>query len=67
MTPEEYWNQDQQHQDQKFYTAFCLLGAACSDYAVGMDLQAERKLNWAATALYYSMVHCVGGLRVSRQ
>jgi len=45
MTPEEYWNQDPQHQDQKFYTAFCLLGTACSDYAVGMDLQTERKLN----------------------
>ncbi len=34
MTPEEYWNQDVRHQDQKFYAAFCLLGAACNDCAV---------------------------------
>lgn len=58
MTPEKHWNQDAQHQDQKFYTAFCLLGSACSDYAVGIDLRRKKKLNWAATALYYSLVHC---------
>lgn len=58
MTPEEYWSQDARHQDQKFYAAFCLLGSACSDYAVGIDLRSEKKLNWAATALYYSLVHC---------
>lgn len=58
MTPEEYWNQDIQRQDQKFYTAFCLLGAACSDYAVGIDLRRQMKLNWSATALYYFLVHC---------
>lgn len=58
MTPEEYRNQDVRHQDQKFYTAFCLLGSACNDYAVGVDLRREQKLNWAATALYYSLVHC---------
>ncbi len=58
MTPKEYWNQDIERQDQKFYTAFCLLGAGCSDYAVGIDLLRQKKLNWAAMALYYSMVHC---------
>lgn len=58
MTPEEYWNQDIKHQDQRFYTAFCLLGAACSDYAGGIDLARQKKLNWAAMALYYSLVHC---------
>lgn len=58
MTSEEYWGQDAQRQDQKFYTAYCLLGAACSDYAVGIDLRRQRRLNWSATALYYSLVHC---------
>lgn len=58
MTPKEYWDQDDQLRDQKFYTAFCLLGAACNDYAIGIDLATENKLNWAATTLYYSMVHC---------
>lgn len=58
MTPEVYWDLDDQHRDQKFYTAFCLLGAACNDYAIGIDLAAENKLNWAAAALYYSLMHC---------
>jgi hypothetical protein len=57
MTAEEYWKQNVQFQDQKFYTAVCLLSAACSDYAIGIELS-ETKLTWAATALYYSMVHC---------
>lgn len=58
MMPKEYWRQDAQHQDQKFYTAFCLLGSACNDYAVGIDLRNEKKLNWAVTAFYYSLMHC---------
>lgn len=58
MTAEEYWKQNVQHHDQKFYAAFCLLGAACSDYAVGIDLNNERKLTWAVTASYYALVHC---------
>ncbi|HXF05619.1 MAG TPA: hypothetical protein VNM72_09410 [Blastocatellia bacterium] len=57
MTPEEYWNQDPKHQDQKFYTAFCLLESACGDYAIGVDLYLQRKLNWACTVFYYSLVH----------
>jgi hypothetical protein len=58
MTPKDYWSQDDQHRDQKFYTAFCLLGSACNDYAVGIDLRNEKELNWAVTALYYSLMHC---------
>jgi len=34
MTLEEYWNQDASHQEQKFYTAFCLLGSACNVVSV---------------------------------
>jgi hypothetical protein len=59
MTPEEYWNQDALHQDQKFYTAFCLLESACGDYAIGVDLYIQRKVNWACTVFYYSLVHSV--------
>lgn len=57
MTPEEYWNRDPQHQDQKFYTAFCLLESACGDYAIGVDLSLQQKLNWACTVFYYSLAH----------
>jgi hypothetical protein len=57
MTAEEYWNQNNTRKDQKFYTAFCLLQTAISDYAVARELNQEDKLNWAATAYYYSLVH----------
>ena len=57
MTPNEYWEHDDASRDQKFYTAFCILASACSDYAVGAELRLHKKLNWACTVLYYSLVH----------
>ena len=57
MTPNEYWEQSNLCRDQKFYTAFCILASACSDYAVGAEFKLHKKLNWACTVLYYSLVH----------
>jgi len=57
MAASRFWDQDDAHRDQKFYTAFCILTSMCSDYAIGLDLQAQKKLNWAATCIYYSLVH----------
>lgn len=57
MEPNEYWEHDDVCHDQKFYTAFCILASACSDYAVGTELKLRKKLNWACTVLYYSLVH----------
>jgi len=57
ITPNEYWENNDCNRDQKFYTAFCILVSACSDYAIGTTLQHGNKLNWACTALYYSLVH----------
>jgi hypothetical protein len=57
MTPNDFWNQDTIHRDQKFYTAFCILQSALSDYSLGCDLRNRNCLNWSATAYYYSMVH----------
>jgi len=57
MIPSEYWEQDDASRDQKFYTAFCMLVAACSDYATGVKLQRQKTLNWSCTVLYYSLVH----------
>lgn len=54
---ERFWRRDQTHIDQKFYSGFCILMSACLDYATGIDLYAQRKLNWAATTMYYSMIH----------
>ena len=57
MRPNEYWKHDDASRDQEFYTAFCILASACSDYAVGAELKLRKKLNWACTVLYYSLVH----------
>ena len=57
MKPNEYWEHNSASSDQKFYAAFCILASACSDYAVGTALRLRKKLNWACTVLYYSLVH----------
>ena len=57
ITPNQYWVNNDRTRDQQFYTAFCILVSACSDYAVGTTLQRDNRLNWACTALYYSLVH----------
>lgn len=59
MTPEDFWNQDDRHKDQKFYVAFCILESALGDYAIARDLHCHNKLNWASTAYYYSLVHAL--------
>ena len=57
MKPNEYWGHDTASSDQKFYTAFCMLVAACCDYATGVKLQRQKILNWSCTVMYYSLVH----------
>lgn len=57
MLPNDYWESNDERRDQKFYASFCMLEAACSDYAIGVKLKRQKCLNWACTAFYYSMVH----------
>ena len=57
MRPNEFWESNDRYRDQKFYTAFCILASACSDYTAGIKLKRQNNLNWACTALYYSLVH----------
>lgn len=57
MLPNEFWEEDDCYRDQKFYTAFCILEVACSDYVAGVMLERQKVLNWACTAFYYSLVH----------
>lgn len=59
MTPEDFWNQDDRHRDQKFYVGFCMLESALGDYAIARDLHCHNKLNWASTTYYYSQVHAM--------
>jgi hypothetical protein len=53
----DYWQIDDLRKDQYFYIGFALLASAVNDYAVARDLHLSNKLNWAASAYYYSMVH----------
>jgi len=53
----DYWQTNDLRKDQYFYIGFALLASGVNDYAVGRDLQLSKKLNWAASAYYYSMVH----------
>ncbi len=55
--PNEFWESNDRYRDEKFYTAFCILVSACSDYAAGIKLKRQNNLNWACTVLYYSLVH----------
>lgn len=64
MEPVDYWNSTQARKAQRLYVSFCELAAAALDYAEGLSLlrrDARRpgatRLNWAGTALYYSLVH----------
>jgi hypothetical protein len=57
MIVRDYWQTNDSRKDQYFYIAFALLASGVNDYAVGRDLHLARKLNWAASAYYYSMVH----------
>lgn len=59
MNPEDFWNQDEVHKDQKFYVGFCMLESALGDYAIARDLHLHKKLNWAVTTYYYSLVHAL--------
>ena len=59
MLPKDFWESSDRYRDQKFYTAFCILEAACSDYAVSVKLRRQNSLNWACTASYYSLVHAL--------
>jgi hypothetical protein len=59
MTPEDFWNENNKHRDQKFYVNFCLLESTLGDYATARDLHIHNKLNWASTIYYYSLVHAL--------
>ena len=59
MLPNEFWESADCYRDQKFYTVFCMLVSACSDYAIGVKLKRQKCLNWACTSFYYSMVHAM--------
>lgn len=59
----QYWTQSTEKTQspekivQKFYVTLCLFISAASDFAVGLDLRDNKKLNWSVTASYYSIVH----------
>jgi hypothetical protein len=57
LTSTRYWLQNDETIAQKFYISLCLLISAASDLAVALQLRDSNKLNWSATAGYYSMVH----------
>jgi uncharacterized protein (UPF0332 family) len=57
MTAWDHWQSDDAKRDQYFYVGFALLASGINDFAVGRDLHLSRKLNWAASAYYYSMIH----------
>ncbi|MEA5516143.1 hypothetical protein [Nodularia sp. UHCC 0506] len=53
----QFWYQSDERQAQKLYVALCLYISAASDFAVGIDLKNNDKLNWSTTASYYSILH----------
>ena len=59
MIPEDFWNKDEKHQDQKFYVSFCLLESALGDFAIAQDTHSHNKLSWASIMYYYSLVHAM--------
>jgi len=58
-SPQEFWEQNSEYQDRKFYVAFCMLESTLSNYAVARDLHVHNKLDWACTTYYYSLVHAL--------
>ncbi len=64
VDPNEYWRRDQGAKSQRLYVGFCEFASAALDWATGQDLllrgrDNHTRLNWASTALYYSLVHAV--------
>lgn len=53
----EYWTQSDEKVSQKFYLTLCLYISEILDFAVGLDLIRQHKLNWSITSSYYSIVH----------
>ncbi len=51
----EYWEQDD-HIDQKFYTAHSIIGSAIISYYTGKKLSKNVPSNWSNITFYYSMV-----------
>lgn len=59
IPPESHWRT---RAEQRLYVAFCELASSLLDYAAGADTlegvkASPARLNWAATSLYYSIVH----------
>ena len=52
-----FWTQDERYETQRLYIQFSLFASAISDFAIGMELQNNSRLNWSASSFYYSMVH----------
>lgn len=59
MIPEDFWNKNDEHQDQKFYVCFCMLESALGDYAIARELDTHNKMDWASTIYYYALVHAM--------
>jgi len=62
VEPNEYWNASDESRAQRLYAGFCEFASSVLDYCEGRRLLVEGRnstgrLNWSATALYYSLVH----------
>jgi hypothetical protein len=60
VEPNDYWLAAEERRSQHLYIAFCEFASAALDYCEGgrlLEGPESARLNWAATALYYSLVH----------
>jgi hypothetical protein len=60
--PNEYWEASDEGRSQKLYAGFCEFASSVVDYCEGRRLldqgrNSSGRLNWSATASYYSLVH----------
>jgi hypothetical protein len=60
--PNEYWREGRERQGQYLYVGFCEFASGVLDYCEGAELlhdstSRSTRRNWAATILYYSLVH----------
>ncbi len=54
----DYWTESDERRAQHWYICFCLMMSSAQDWLTGVSLKSAGNLNWAATASYYSTVHC---------
>jgi hypothetical protein len=53
-----YWTATRERRAQHWYICFCLMMSSAQDWLTSVALKDSGNLNWAATASYYSTVHC---------